>query len=305
MTNEEIVAKIQAGENVADNLEKLFFNNEGLWVYAIKPFAAYGDFEELKQEAFLAVAEAAKLYKPERGAFSSFAVMKIRQELPVYLSSYNGFSIPEWWITVQGKYADLVRDGVTDEKELSARLGVSVENVERLRRSVVSGNSPAFEEEEIELLDTIAAPEDTEAEALERIGAEELRREVWEEVEKCIKGKKLEIIKALFVEGVSMIAVSRRFGCSRQYISFVKMWALRRLEKSEKLRELANDYDYISKFFFRGSVNSFKYTGCSAVEKYILEKEKLDKRRMRIITQYYQEEEINSKYMGFMSKGGI
>lgn len=307
MTNEERVQKIQAGENVAENLERLFYDNIGLWKFAIDRYAAHADYEELLQEAFLAVAKAAKHYKPELGAFSSFAVLIIRREIPVYLSTYHAFAIPEWWITVQGKFADLTREGITNEKELSRRLGVSVEKVKILKRSVISANSPAFlDEEQQEIIDTIPAPEDTEADAMEIVGNEVLRREVWEEVGQYVTGKKLEILKAVFQDGYSISAVAERFGCSPQYISAVNIWALHRLEKSEKLRELALDYDYITRFFFRGGLRNWKHTFTSSVEKYVLEREKLNKRRLRIIMQYYQEaekeKEINAEFEMLMAK---
>lgn len=303
MTNEERVLLIQGGEDRAENLERLYYDNMNLWDFAIKPFLPFGDIEELRQQAFLSMAEAVKYYKPERGAFSTFAVMIIRQDLPVYLSSCgNGFSIPANWHITQGKYIKLLKEGITDEKELAARLGVSVDSVKRLARRVVSLNS--ITETGEELGEFIASDEDVEGEAVERIGSEELRRDVWGEVERCVKGKKLEIVKALFVDGCSMVEVAERFGCSPQYISVVKLWALRRLEKSEKLRELARDFDYLNVFFFRGGLRNWKATGTSAVEKFVLEKEKLDKRRQRIILQYYQEEEkqkrINAEFERLM-----
>ena len=67
-TNEEIVKRIQNATDPRDDLEKLYNKNEGLIWRAIKSFRGQSDFDDLKQEAYLIMHEAALKYDPGVGA---------------------------------------------------------------------------------------------------------------------------------------------------------------------------------------------------------------------------------------------
>ena len=83
MSNEERVACIQRGENKAEHLERLFFDNMPLWVSCLRPFRGLAEWDDLKQQCFLSVVEAVKRYNPERGSFANFAALIVRQDVPV------------------------------------------------------------------------------------------------------------------------------------------------------------------------------------------------------------------------------
>lgn len=298
MTNEDRAEAIQRGEDRAENLERLYYDNMGLWVSAVRPFLAVGDREELMQQAFLSVADAAASYDRERGAFSTYAVMKVKQDIPVYLASCgNGLSYSHYWASIRAKYRELLAQGITDEQEQAARLGVSVSDIWRLSRRVVS-----LDEIRENVGDNIPSGEEMESDALDRIGAEELRS-IWEEVERLLGNKRFEVIKALFVRCESVASVADRMGCTTQYISQMKIDALKRLGRSKRLREIALDFDYITAMMWRGGYKTWKFTDCSVVERCTMEREKAEREKQVFLKKLSEERAELLSRMREMQKG--
>ena len=82
-TNEEIVKRIQSATDPRDDLEKLYKKNEGLIWRAVKSFRGQSDFDDLKQEAYLIMHEAALKYDPGVGAnFATFLYTCLCNGLP-------------------------------------------------------------------------------------------------------------------------------------------------------------------------------------------------------------------------------
>lgn len=81
MTNEELVGRIQSGA-APDAMEQLYRQNEGLIKKIANRYDAYAEFDDLVQEGFLGLYEAAQRY--ELGydtAFITYAVWWIRQAM--------------------------------------------------------------------------------------------------------------------------------------------------------------------------------------------------------------------------------
>ena len=284
MTNEDRAEAIQRGENRAENMERLYYDNMGLWVYALRPFASLGDMEDLKQQAFLSVMKAAQKYDRKRGAFSTYAVRCIIQDIPVYLTSCgNGLSYPAFFGHRIGQYKNLLKKGIEDEREIAEKMGLSVAEVRLV--GMVSGEvaSLDYNNGAGELVEVVASGEDVAEEVADSIAREQLAREVWEEVENTLSGRRLEIIKSIFLDNETARAISKRLGVSYQRVSQIEKAALARLKKSEKLERLAEQYDYITCYMWRTSLESWKHTGDSSVERYVMEKERLDTRRNKLI----------------------
>lgn len=299
MTSEDRAEAIQRGEDRAEHLERLYYDNMGLWVSAVRPFMAVGDREELMQQAFLSVADAAASYDRERGAFSTYAVMKIRQDLPVYLASCGkGLSYSRYWGAVRAKYKELVAQGITDEREQAERLGVQIEDIWRLTRRVVS-----LEEIREKVGDNIASAENMELDALDRIGAEELKNEMWGEVEQTLDSKRYEVVRALFVRCESVASIAERMGCTPQNISSVKISALKRLERSKRMQEIALDYDIITAMMWQGGFKCWKYSGDSVVERCVLEIEKREKEKQEFLKKLGEENAAILSRMRELKKG--
>lgn len=86
MTNEELVALIQAGENVAENMELLYDQIKGLICSIAWRYRNAGEIEDLEQEGFLALYSAVDGFDPAAGCrFSSYAEKWIRQRMIRYI----------------------------------------------------------------------------------------------------------------------------------------------------------------------------------------------------------------------------
>ena len=86
MTNEQLAARIRAGEDVAGNMDQLYdqvkdFIHSVAWKYK-----GLGELEDLEQEGFLALYDAIDHYEADQGVrFLSYAEYWIRQRMQRYL----------------------------------------------------------------------------------------------------------------------------------------------------------------------------------------------------------------------------
>ena len=90
-TNEELVTMIQDGSNVKENLERLYLQNIGLIEKVIRRYSGIEELEDLRQEAFIGMVKAARLWDPEKGAnFSTYYLYWIKQTVQRYIDNCVG-----------------------------------------------------------------------------------------------------------------------------------------------------------------------------------------------------------------------
>ena len=91
MTNEEIVERIRAGENVQENMFELWQQNTGMIKQIAIRFTGYAELEDLLQEAFISLYDAVAHYDSDRGAaFLTCATYWIKQRLLRYIENKGG-----------------------------------------------------------------------------------------------------------------------------------------------------------------------------------------------------------------------
>lgn len=71
MSNKQLVLRIKAGENVADNMLQLWQQNQGFIRSIAKKYAAYEEIEDLIQQGYFGMCNAVNGYDPENGGFFS------------------------------------------------------------------------------------------------------------------------------------------------------------------------------------------------------------------------------------------
>ena len=62
MTNEQLVARIQAGENTAENMLQLWQQTKAFVAKLAKKYKGYAEFDDLMQEGYLGLNEAVNHY---------------------------------------------------------------------------------------------------------------------------------------------------------------------------------------------------------------------------------------------------
>ena len=95
MTNEQLVICIQAGEEVADHMAQLWQQNQGIIGKLAEKYSHLAEEEDLKQEGYFGLWEAARRYTPKEGAkIITYASHWIRQKMVRFIHNTGTVRIP-------------------------------------------------------------------------------------------------------------------------------------------------------------------------------------------------------------------
>ena len=88
MTNEQLVARIRAGENVGNNMAVLYDQVKDFIHAMAYKYHGQGELEDLEQEGFLALYDAIDHYEADQGVkFLTYASHWIRQRMQKYIQN--------------------------------------------------------------------------------------------------------------------------------------------------------------------------------------------------------------------------
>ena len=148
MTNEQLAARIRAGEDVAGNMDQLYdqvkdFIHSVAWKYK-----GLGELEDLEQEGFLALYDAIDHYEADQGVrFLSYAEYWIRQRMQRYLQMNSScLRLPVNRQEAISRYKwfcssfQLEHGREPSETEISRELWLSVDQVRRLQLDACKGH---------------------------------------------------------------------------------------------------------------------------------------------------------------------
>ena len=93
ITNEELVAMIQAGENVNSNLAELYQRNRGFIFQQTEKYHSVYEVEDVLQEAFIILHKAAYSHDPARGTFLNWLAHCLGYLLPRQLNATRDIKI--------------------------------------------------------------------------------------------------------------------------------------------------------------------------------------------------------------------
>lgn len=286
MSNEQLVLRIKAGENVADNMLQLWQQNQGFIRSIAKKYAAYEEMEDLVQQGYFGLCNAVNGYDQACGVtFLYYASFWIRQSIHGYIEDcgkivrlprhFRG-KLRKYKQFTAAMYAEFNRK--PNDQELCYYLGVRYEKLEELKRASVldkmgSLDVPVGENEESTLCDLVACPDCPENEILDKIQAEQLEKVIWTLVDD-LPGECPEVLRARYQEDLTLKETAARIGTT---IEAVRQWqskGLRELRKPSRSNELKpfiwDDYVYNRSFHGNG-VGSFNRTWTSSTERIALE----------------------------------
>lgn len=284
MTNEELVARIQAGIDEADNMLQCWQQNKGLiWTVARK-YAAYESMEDLEQQGYLGLCDAVQGYKPEEGApFSSYALFWIKQSIQRYIDDCSGvIRVPVHRRQEITKYRRLCAafersfGRKPTDGEISRFLEVSLEVVERIKEaaqlgSMASLDTPIGEDGEDSIGDLQPGPADVESSVLDEVQQDQLATTLWPLVD-SLPGRQPEIIRMRYQEGLTMKECGERLGIAAQGVRVHEVNGLRELRKPSRARQLKPFLDgYIYDRALQGNgPGTFSRTWTSSTERVAL-----------------------------------
>ena len=298
MTNEQLVIRIKAGEDVAGNMEQLY-SQVRRFIHAVAwKYRDSGELEDLEQEGYLALYPAIDGYDPAQGVrFLTYAEYHIRQRMRRYLQM-NGscLRLPVHCLDKVQKYKRFCSSFQQEYgrepsgREAAAFMGLTREQVEDIRENACMARLGSLDSpvkgidggEDTTIGDMVASAEDMEGDVVERMQQEQLKAELWDCVD-SLPGQQPAVIRMRFQENMTMEAIGQEYGTSGEAARQIQAKALRELRKpryAKRLRPFVPEYDRIYSMALVGNgAGKFNLTWTSSTERVALDVMDWEERR--------------------------
>lgn len=282
MTNEELVEKIQNGIDVQENMGVLYEQNKPIIFKIVKPYSKIIDIEDLMQEAYFGLHNAAlKFDLKSEYKFLTYVRYSILGKINIYCKNTGRIKrLPAYLLEQMSKYYKFVKDYEENNNEKPSDdetmqyLKISKKRLNNLKRYIVEDNVNSLNDlidEDYTLENVIADKHNIEQEVCDKIMNQQLKSELWNEVNK-LPVKTSEIIKSRYMENKSRTFLASKENISSSRIEQIEYQGLKELSENKKVRELAQNYYYDTSIAYKGSFKSFKESGCSIVERMVIKK---------------------------------
>lgn len=290
MENEELVIRIQAGENVSENMELLYSQIQGyIWSIAWR-YRDTGEMEDLMQEGYLALYPAIENYDPAAGCkFLTYASRWIRQGMQRYLQN-NGSCmrlpvqcLEQIWKMKRFQADFEKRHGrEPSEVEIASFMWLPLEQVRALRKKACMASLRSLDApvtgvdgtEDTTVGDLVAAEGSLEDCVVDQQDHEALRRILWS----CVDGLpeiQASVIRNRYQKNLTLKECGAACGISIEATRQQHMKALRELRSygnSELLRPFLPESDRIYCGALIGNgVEQFRRTWTSSTERMALD----------------------------------
>ena len=280
MTNEQLVIRIRAGLDVADNMLQLWEQNRGFIATIAKKFCGYCEFDDLMQEGYLGLCRAVDAYDPDEGvSFINYAACWLRQNMQRYLMNCGcNVRIPIHANVRARKYLKLCAayeakyGRKPTDRELERALGVSWNVLQDVKKTAAmlqigSLDVPAGESEDASLYDILPGQEDVEEAVTDRIQAEELRETLWTTVDELPEHQS-EVLRMRYLGDQTFKKISEQAGRGYQRTVQIHNEALRQLRRPRYRKKLEPflDGEIYSSGLKGNGVGQFNRTWTSSTE---------------------------------------
>ena len=287
MTNEQLVIKIKAGEDVAGNMQQLYEQTKAFIHTVAMRYQGLAELEDLEQEGYLALYPAVDGYDPDKGVkFLTYAEWHIRQYIQRY-SWMNGSSIRMSYHSHERvlQYKKICSSYMMQygsepsEYALAVLMGLSEEQVREVKRDALMGrveslDSYLTEDEDTTLGETVPGAEDLEEAAVDQMAHKQLQATLWPLVD-ALPGKQGAVIRARYQDGMSLPEIAIHIESEMEEVQKLQVKAMKGLRKPSslwKLRPFLPEADRIySGALIGGGVEHFNRTWTSSTERTALE----------------------------------
>lgn len=252
VNNEQLVMRIKAGENVAENMEALYLQVKNFIHRIALRYQGRAELDDLEQEGYLALYDAVDGYDPASGfLFLTYARHWIRQRMVRYIQNNSSVRLPAYEWERVSRYRKLENTFLAQlgrkpsEEETRYYLGLNHKQSFELQtalkmRQIGSLDSPVEGTEGDEagtLGDMVAGSEDVEGAALDKIEAGQLRAVLWQEVD-SLPGRQPEVLRARYQGGRTLNETGAVLGVSVEAARQIERKALRELRRPSHSRKL-------------------------------------------------------------------
>lgn len=290
MTNEQLAARIRAGENVGNNMAILYDQVKDFIHAMAYKYHGQGELEDLEQEGFLALYDAIDHYEADQGVkFLTYASHWIRQRMQKYIQNTGSpLRLSAGRQEAIRKYRKFCTEFQAEqgckptEAELCRSLWITLEQLREIQydaciTAVKSLDAPikgAEGEEDTTLGELAASAADPCEELLDRLEQEELCSILWQCVD-GLPGKQPDVIRSRYKDNMTMKQCGQFCGISEAEVRKQQLKALRSLrsgENAKKLRPfLPEDAWIYSGALIGNGVERFNHTWTSSTERIAME----------------------------------
>ena len=281
MTNEQLVTRIQAGENTAANMLQLWQQNKAFVAMLARKYKGYAEIDDLMQEGYLGLNDAVEHYDIDSGCpFISYAAFWIRQKMRRYIERSGVIRLPAEMYQSVIKYKSLVSKYVQEhgcepsDEVLMDFLGMDEEELDKVRKAARKEQTKSLDavvsedDDSLTLMDLVASDQNLEEDAIRKRDCELMSAELWEAIGKLPENQAF-VIAGRYQDKRTHKSLGREMGCSFQYVRSLEQHALRTLRRphiSRKFRPYFEQYISAADIHHTG-VASFQCTWTSSVER--------------------------------------
>lgn len=280
MSNEQLAVYLKEHPEDTARLELLYMKNRGFLYKYIKRFFPCEEIEDLMQESYFSMIKAIRGYDESKGKFLTYWGWHLRQHLTRYTYSYSGVGVNTNELI--NKYNRTITEleelgEIPTDTCIAHKMGVSVEKVQelaKLQKSRVNISTDKEVNEGTALLDLQAdKSQNVESTVLDAMEKEELKRDIWECVER-LPEKHAEVIIRHYKNQEQYKDIAEDLEVSYQQVTQRKIEAFRKMrEDARTVKQLRPYIDNIRGEALKGNgVGRFKVTWTSSTERVALQR---------------------------------
>lgn len=283
MSNEELAVYLKENPEDKARQEVLYFQVVNYVKKYINRFFPAADKEDLLQESYFALMKTVNMYNPDKGSFLNYFTWYLRNYLSRYIYASNG-GMCAMLNELTDKYKRTVRDienlgQIPTYETIAERMSVDIKRVKELEkyaehRNYSSTDVSIGEDKSISLIEQIQDYNtDVEGEALDNVEREELKRDIWECVERLPQNH-AEVLIRHFKNQEQYKDIAEDLEISYQQVTQRKIEAFRKMrEDARTIRQLRPYLDNVRGEAFKGNgVGTFNRTWTSSTERIALKR---------------------------------
>jgi len=286
MSNEELVKEIQQGINSKDNLEQLYAQNSGMIHKMAVRYSKFAEMEDLKQEAYFGIHEAAQKYEcGHEVLFITYVTFWIQSAMKRYIDN-NGKNvrIP---VRLQAKIYEYKKfissyKGQSNKEptdiEICEAINIKPKALKTVRQTIQEVNEldsldrdVPSEDGGMSLVDSIPDSVNIEDVIVEQIMAADTRAELWKIVENNVTERENKVILCKYKGEMTLAGIGRKLGVTREAIRQTELKAMRKLRTAGITKHISEKFEVNYARAYGGSVSGFKRDWTSSTERVALE----------------------------------
>lgn len=253
MNNEELVLRIQQGEDIKKNMQQLYDQNYYLLRKTAKKYSnidSMTDIDDLMQELYIPLYEATISYKADNGAtFISYALVCISRHLKRYLDDVGrAIRVPVHTQEKIYKYNQVssyfmrTHNRKPTDREFRAYLELTQKQLDSLKKSMGIMSVSSTEEiiqEDLKIGDTIADHTADMAQVEDKIDKERLTVTLWAAVSEAVKDlKDYQVIEDRYKHGCTLEECGQHLGVNGERARVRESKAMRQMRNNRRIKEI-------------------------------------------------------------------